>query len=127
MLINCDDLLGVKYKEDGRTLDGLDCFGLVLEVSKRFGHKLKDFEYIKDSSTTILHAKTQIGDIPVYPVEKPEVESDIIIFKVRSSFENHCGVYLGDGLFIHCDCFGVHIQKLEDYPYIIGSVFRWQK
>lgn len=126
MPINCDDLLGVRYKKDGRTLKGLDCFGLVLEVSRRFGHELKDFEFIQDSATTILHAKTQIENVPIFLVDKPTKESDIILFKVRSRYENHCGVYLGDGLFIHCDVFGVHIQKIDEYPHSIGSVYRWQ-
>ena len=33
-------------------------------------------------------------------VDSP-LESDVIVFNVRSSIPNHCGVYLGEGIFLH--------------------------
>ena len=35
-----------------------------------------------------------------YEVETPQ-EHDMIIFSVLSNIPNHCGVYLGEGLFLH--------------------------
>ncbi|MFA5379028.1 MAG: hypothetical protein WC455_24955 [Dehalococcoidia bacterium] len=37
-----DDLLSVPYLKNGRTLAGLDCYGLVIECFKREGKVLKD-------------------------------------------------------------------------------------
>lgn len=127
MQIDVTDLLGVKYKKNGRDLNGLDCYGLIIEVSKRFGHTLRDFEYEDTSYKTF---ETIIGSVKpeqegIKLVSKPSKEGDIILFKVKSCFENHCGVYLGDGYFIHCNIYGVHIESLDDYSCEIGSVYQW--
>lgn len=37
-----DDLLSVPYKEGGRDKDGMDCYGYVLELTRRNGKPLKD-------------------------------------------------------------------------------------
>ncbi|MCF0222950.1 MAG: C40 family peptidase, partial [Fibrobacter sp.] len=38
-----DDLLNVPYKHGGRDLAGFDCYGLVIECSRRNGKPLRDF------------------------------------------------------------------------------------
>lgn len=40
--VQYDDLIGVPYRDGGRTLDGLDCWGLVLEVFRRMGIMIPD-------------------------------------------------------------------------------------
>lgn len=37
-----DDLLSVPYKEGGRDKNGMDCYGYVLELTRRNGNPLKD-------------------------------------------------------------------------------------
>lgn len=37
-----DDLVGIPYKEAGRGLDGMDCWGLVIECCRRIGIPLDD-------------------------------------------------------------------------------------
>ena len=37
-----EDLLVVPWVDKGRTLDGLDCYGIVLELCNRAGTPLKD-------------------------------------------------------------------------------------
>ncbi len=44
-MINVSDLIGVPYKDNGRTLEGLDCYGLAIEVERRFGKELRDAVY----------------------------------------------------------------------------------
>ena len=44
-MIDVSDLIGVPYLDYGRTLEGLDCYGLAIEVEKRFGKKLQDAVY----------------------------------------------------------------------------------
>lgn len=127
MQIDVADLLGLRYKEHGRDKSGLDCFGLVIEVSKRFGHDLPDFPYKKGDWKVFSEKKEDIKKRGLLKeVKKAEQGGDLILFKVNSSFENHIGVFLGEeNLFIHCDKFGVHIQNLMDYKANIGSVYRW--
>lgn len=45
-MIQYEDLLGVPYKEHGRSIkEGFDCYGLVIECAKRAGTPLRDIEY----------------------------------------------------------------------------------
>jgi len=46
-----EDLLIVKYKENGRDADGMDCYGLVLECCERAGTPIPDIVYGNDSAT----------------------------------------------------------------------------
>lgn len=125
MQIDVLDLLGVRYKKNGRDENGLDCFGLVIEVSKRFGHELPDFEYLKTNWEVFNENKEKIAkECKLKKVTSP-CEGDLLLFKVCCAFENHIGVYLGDDQFIHCDKYGVHIQSLSDYSSELGSVYRW--
>lgn len=42
-MIDVKDLIGTPFKEFGRDAKtGLDCYGLVIEVAKRYGKELKD-------------------------------------------------------------------------------------
>ena len=126
-MINIDDLLGVPYKNHGRNKDGYDCYGLVLEVEKRFGHILPDIDDMKCSEALRnfdkLHSET-IKLLNVCEITEPLQESDVILFKGTSNTLNHIGVYLGDNNFIHCNKYGVHIEKLDKWN--IGKVYTWQ-
>lgn len=44
-MINVFDLIGLPYQENGRGPEGYDCYGLAIEVEKRFGKKLRDAVY----------------------------------------------------------------------------------
>lgn len=125
--IDITDLLSVRYKKNGRTLNGLDCYGLALLVSERFGNKLPDFEYDDTTWETFLSIQKSINlsDYGMIKGSSPYKEGDLLLFKVDCPYENHCGIYLGDDTIIHCNRFGVHVQTFEDYPYEIGSVYRW--
>ena len=45
MEVDVSDLIGMKYKPHGRGDGGYDCYGLTLEVERRFGVNMPDFEY----------------------------------------------------------------------------------
>lgn len=126
-MINIDDLIGVRYKDNGRDIkNGLDCFGLAIEVCKRFGHELpdlskpwkmnKDFDSCEHDITSVIKVKE---------VTKPEKEGDVILMKNVRGVMHHVGVYMGNGRFIHCNKFGVHIDKIINYEIYIGRVYTW--
>ncbi len=52
-----DDLLQVPYRLGGRGIDGLDCYGLVLECFRRDGKALKDLA-LPESADIAEHVKT---------------------------------------------------------------------
>lgn len=126
-MINIDDLLGVRYKHNGRDINtGLDCYGLAIEVEKRFGHFLPDYESFKKNDRDFMFCKDivleELRD-KVYEVDTPEKEGDVILFN-NNSILNHIGVYMGNGKFIHCNKYGVHIERIAQCCYI-GKVYRW--
>lgn len=130
MSINIDDLLSCKYKKGGRSKkEGYDCYGYLIEVEKRFGHKIPDFADLKKTDIDYIHcmnmAEKEASDIT--SVEKPEYESDVILFKGDNGVCNHVGIYLGNGLFTHCNIYGPHVERLNTYYRKIGKVYSWHK
>lgn len=117
-----DDLLGIPYKLHGRDKDGYDCYGLVIEVEKRFGRRLPDF-YTK-SKADHLNIGELIKSSRIIKTNTP-VLGDLILFYDSKGRTVHIGVYLKNDDFIHCDCYGVRISKLSSY-FRKGEVFTWQ-
>lgn len=126
-MINIDDLIGVRYRPNGRTIQsGMDCYGLAIEVEKRMGHELPDLSEIKAKGRNIADCEKKcLQLVKVKVVDEPSEEGDILFLKDTSGALNHIGVYLGDGRFIHCNKYGVHIEHVNFYKNLIGRVFRW--
>lgn len=127
-MIVIDDLLGIPFKIHGRDKNGFDCYGLVIEVSKRFGHQMVDmfYEYEKTNNVKKLDDNTHniIWGNHLVKTDVPET-SDILLFFDNKGRTTHIGVYLSDDNFIHCDGNGVHVSKLSSY-YRKWSVYKWQ-
>lgn len=125
--INIDDLVGVRYHDKGRdTIGGFDCYGLAIEVSKRFGHTLPDIKEVKEKQIDYLECAKKIESITnLKRIESVEKESDILLIKNNGDVFNHIGVYLGDNMFIHCDIRGVHIDRLSLYKNRIWRIYKW--
>lgn len=62
-------------------------------------------------------------DFGFIEVEEPE-KNDIIVFSVRSNIPNHCGVYLGEGVFMH---HAEHRLSCREslYPFWIKNITRY--
>lgn len=105
--------LGIPYKNMGRDLEGLDCWGLVLCIYKDiYGIDLPDLEnYEADWS---YKGKDYIMDRYTKDwerVEKPQ-EFDIILMKNFKGIANHTGVMLNSKDFIQCTKAGVNLSKI---------------
>lgn len=126
-MIEIEDLLGVRYKPNGRDKSGYDCYGLAIEVEKRFGHEVPDFAEIKEKDRNYKLC-LDIGEEKtnnIKEVSLPKNEGDLILFKNEIGVNHHIGVFLGNGKFIHCDRHGVHIENINRYPVEIGRVYTW--
>lgn len=123
-MIYLNDLIGVPFKIHGRDTDGLDCYGLLIEIAKRLGVKFPDAFYNsinidgKDSVYNFLQEK-----LPIEKIDKLEQYAVLLMF--RGGKFTHVGVYLGEGKLIHCteDC-GVCIQDIRHFEKKIKEIYR---
>ena len=119
-MIQYDDLIGVPFKNHGRDVKtGLDCYGLVMEVYRRFGIELPEFDADYDDvekisciidgerSKETVWKKCDKENLPV-----PCVLA--IRFGVPKGVINHTGCYIGDGKFIHIrENIGVCVDRIS--------------
>lgn len=128
-MVFIDDLLGVAYKAGGRTKAGYDCYGLVIEVLRRFGFDMSDLfsDYSKEKSEMLIANEYHcvINKDKLVKKEQAE-EGDILLFFDDRGRACHIGVYLTSDKFIHCDSLGVRITKFSTY-YKKAEVYSWRK
>lgn len=113
-----DDLLGLSYKVGGRDKSGFDCYGLAIEVLRRFGFEMSDLftTYKKEDTTNLLTENYQVVVKKDSLLKKENAEEgDILLFYDDKGRACHLGVFLKNDSFIHCDSLGVRISKLSTY------------
>lgn len=113
MQVTLDDIIGAPYKAHGRGDGGYDCYGLAIEVSRRYGNTLQDAVY--DSSATSWH-DMNAPTLNVREIQEPK-EGAIIEMTLHSRDALHIGVCLDRRRFIHCtEKHGVHISMIAAFP-----------
>jgi cell wall-associated NlpC family hydrolase len=119
------DLIGVKYKPHGRTVEeGFDCYGVLIEYFKRKNIYLPDvfYENTEPHSNKIIMEILEKG-LPVKKIDKPE--KDCVIEFFITGIPSHAGVYLGEGEFLHATKeFGVTVQQLAGYRKRVKGYYR---
>lgn len=122
------DLIGVRFRNHGRSkAEGFDCYGLAIEVSRRFGHTLKDLWYERSTEETFArNADSVIREMSaqVEATDRQEAGSLIIFFGLDGRM-CHIGVLLGKNIFIHADESRVHISRLDRYFRRKWRIYRW--
>ena len=132
-LPNISDLIGIPFLNLGRDPKiGLDCYGLFMEVNKRFGQIVTNKNIACEDIVT---ASIEVPeDIANYwsKVEIPE-PGDAVAMSLNPIFPGvvqHFGVYLGDSRYIHTlKKVGVIISKINDpaWEKRIRGFYRWKK
>ncbi|MFA4905037.1 MAG: NlpC/P60 family protein [Candidatus Margulisiibacteriota bacterium] len=109
-----DKYLGIPYVHKGRTLDGLDCWGLLKRVYGNFGIDLFDIEeYSKTWSLTGRDYFKQYYEQDWVMVGCPRF-LDAVLFVNSKGIANHAGIVLMNGRFIHSCRQGVIVSRLND-------------
>jgi cell wall-associated NlpC family hydrolase len=100
-LFDYKDLLGIPFKRHGRDKNGMDCYGLVMEIQKRRGIALPEFAYGDDVEMSLIHQMVAQGKQLFEKIDRPEAFC-FVVFSVLPPYETHIGVVLEDGnSFIH--------------------------
>jgi len=125
--VNIDDLLAVRYVENGRSREeGFDCYGLAIEVCRRFGYEIPDLEEAKVKGYDFFKCMQKgVSLSKVKEVDYPLEPADVVFLKNNVGVLDHIGVCLGNGLMIHCNRYGVHIDKIHKWDKRIGRCYRW--
>lgn len=116
--------LGTPFKHLGRSLDGLDCYGLLIMIYKDLEIPLIDMEQYDEKWAQ----KGENYFIENYHKQWEEVKNyrifDVILFKNGSDLLNHIGIVLSGGKFIHSAIrAGTLINRITDpkwFPRIQG-------
>lgn len=112
-----DDLIGVPYKNNGRDLNGLDCYGLVLLIAGRNGIKIPDIQYAD------YDLKLSDEYAPTLPVKETNVLEENTILEMEYKGTLHLGIVLNKKEFIHATKRGVRINKIGALK--IRKMYKW--
>lgn len=126
-----DDLLSVPWKSGGRSLEGLDCYGLVKEIYARLGMALPEID-----ETPAMGAANEIdrlwkdGHVDIgEKIDRPEPYC-VVVFSIRAPWVSHMGVVLPEGRFIHV-LHGrtVQVDRLNHlyWKSRIAGYYRWKR
>lgn len=116
--------LGIPYKHHGRTLEGLDCYGLILKIYNDLGHNLLD---INDNYDERWAWKNRNYFIENYYRQWQIVYSpnifDVVLFKNGLGVANHGGVILSDESFIHTCKVGTVVSRLSQWQHKLEGFY----
>lgn len=109
--------LGIPYLHRGRTLEGIDCWGLILMIYKDLGHDIMDVAGDYDENWCVnnenLFSKHYAEN---YYKSWDKVDNpkflDLVLLKSSKGIINHGGVVLNYGKFIHTCKAGTVITRL---------------
>ena len=110
---NFADLIGKQYKKDGRGPDAFDCYGVCIEVCKRVGINLPEFENLLDEARLF----QKVTDIKA---------GDLVLMNTG---EHHVGVMIDSQNLIHTSSqIGSVARIKKDHPWVqqrVTGVYRY--
>lgn len=122
--------IGIPYVIRGRTIKGLDCWGLpILLYRELFGVELLDFDnYEQDWCQAGGNYFLENYHNYFEQIETPE-KNCLIFFTPRGIKDkvNHCGVYTGTGKFIQATKIGVIVSRISVWQSRVYGYYRLKK
>ncbi|WP_427113002.1 C40 family peptidase [Megasphaera sueciensis] len=117
-----DDLVGLPFRNGGRDGHGYDCWGLAVELFRRQGIVLKD--YVCSSEATQDVACYMADGRQEWKKLDHSISGCLVVIRLLDTgWANHCGIYIGNGKFIHAysEQTGVVIDRIKRWgPRIVG-------
>lgn len=103
----------IPFVDKGRDYDGCDCWGipyLIYRDLRGIELPLYTHEYQNTEDRREI-ARIVNRDAPLWDEVQSPALFDLILLRLKTL---HCGVYIGDGLFIHClDGVGTVVEELS--------------
>ena len=125
-----DDLVGKPFRNKGRDVNkGMDCWGLVIEVFRRYGMEVPDFDMDAFSYVDINElAQKELGTRGWMEVPVPQDKDAplVVLMRMHPSLVTHAGIYLGRGRIMHTTkATGVVVSKAQLLRRIIAGYYRY--
>lgn len=111
MAVDLSDLIGVPYLLNGRDKNGMDCYGLVLEVQRRLGKKLNDLVYDTSADVDLCNVDT-LSFLGIRKTDSPQFGD---VMAVKKDNELHVAVYLNEKEMLHASPYGVKVSCIDLY------------
>jgi len=129
-MVKIKDLIGGRFVNGGRSVRaGMDCWGLVMEVYRRYGIAIPDFtvgafDYVVinalmdeavESQKWEEVGKPAIGDVPL-----------VVLMRMHPTLITHAGVYVGGNRIIHTmKMTGVIMSRVDGLKSRIEGYYRY--
>lgn len=99
------DLIGSPFVNKGRdVLNGLDCWGLVMEIFMRYGIEIPDFTIDSFAFAEIDDLVGEAIATRKWEVIKHITDNDVplvVLMRIHPRYITHAGVYVGNGKIMH--------------------------
>lgn len=121
------DLVGVPYRHHGRSLDGTDCYGLVIEFERRLGRDMLDLDYgFADYRRGEEYGVWESSMEKWKRVGSPSF-GDVVLFYDAKGRVIHAAVCVDENRILHCDVRGSRVDRLSPFYYRRWRAYRWRQ
>lgn len=114
-----NDLMGKPFDADGYGPDNYSCYGLAVEVFRRYGIDLP-----RTNISVCACKQASMQEIQTHaakywaPISTPEEPCGVLIRSMDPDFAHHIGVFIGNGRMIH-----VTLNR----SVVIDRIHKWQQ
>jgi len=122
------DLIGVPWKDRGRDMSGLDCYGLLMVLFARKGVLFPDFDYPQDAETSLVHRLICENKSLAEPISAPEPWG-IVSIAIIPPYESHLGMVINLYEFVHVRMdTRVTVSRIDSplWRMRIRGLYRWK-
>ncbi|MBI5872997.1 MAG: C40 family peptidase [Candidatus Omnitrophica bacterium] len=120
--------LGVPFQHQGRSISGLDCYGLIINVYKDLGFELLDIEedypmnWVWEGRNYFIenhHKQWERVDVP-----KP---FDVVLFYMNGKkVADHGGIVLSNNDVLHACKSGTVVSRLDHMKFLIEGFYHFK-
>lgn len=112
-MIELNDLIGKPFGDKGRGPDYYDCYGLTMEIYRRFGKSIPNYSISAEACVEITSAIQTAKQNDVWKKLDSLQIPCIVLIKANIQFTQHFGVVINRMQFMHIRNYGVCVERLD--------------